>query len=290
MSNPPSDLREASRKTDLRLGISTYSYWHFRDPRVAVETVVAKASELGVSGVDILHRQLESEERSYLQKLKRLAFTSGVDLICLSIHQNFVSPDPETRSRNIEHTLHCIELAYQLGIPGLRLNSGRWGTVPSFDQLMELGGEEPPLPGYTEDDAFGWCIECIEKCLPQAEECGVVLALENHWGLTCTPEGVLRIVDHFSSPWLGVLMDTGNFLENPYEKLAKIAPQTVLVHAKAYDGGGEWYTLDLDYRRVADLLASVGYQGYVALEFEGREDPATGVPKSLARLRAAFGL
>ena len=39
-------------------------------------------------------------------------------------------------------------------------------------------------------------------------------------------------------------MDTGNFLEDPYPKLEMIAPKTIFVQAKTYQGGGEWYTLD----------------------------------------------
>lgn len=272
----------------IKLGISSYSYWHFRDPKVSIATVINRASAMGVGGVDVLHRQMDSEERSHLQELKRHAFRNGVDLICLSIHQNFVSPDPDARQRQIDHTLHCIELAYQMGIPSIRLNSGRWGTVESFDRLMELRGDEPPLPGYTDDDAFRWCIDCIEKCIPKAAECGVVLALENHWGLTREPEGVLRIVDAIDTPWLAVLMDTGNFLEAPYEKLRKMAPRAVFVQAKTYYGGGEWYTLDIDYHTVASILGDVNYNGYVSLEFEGKEDAETGVPKSIAMLRSAF--
>ncbi len=274
---------------DVKLGISSYSYWHFRGPKVPIETVVEKASEMGVQGVEVLHRQMESEEPSSLRGLKRHAFLHGLDLICLSIHQDFVSPDAEERRRNVEHTLRCIELAYAMGIPCIRLNSGRWKTADSFDRLMELRGDEPPLPGYTEDDAFGWCIGCIEQCLPRAEECGVMLALENHWGLTRHPEGVLRIVNAIASPWLGVLVDTGNFLEAPYAKLEQMAPHAAYVHAKTYYGGGEWYTLDLDYPRIAAILANAGYKGYVSLEFEGKEDPETGVSKSIAMLRSAFG-
>ena len=118
----------------------------------------------------------------------------------------------------------------------------------------------------------------------------MILALENHWGLTRTPEGLLRALNAIKSPWLGGLMDTGNFLEDPYPKLEMIAPKTVFVQAKTYFGGGEWYTLDLDYKRIAGILGKVGYQGYVSLEFEGKEAPETGVPKSLAVLRKAFGL
>ncbi|MBL63729.1 MAG: xylose isomerase [Opitutae bacterium] len=278
----------AKHKPKIKLGVSSYSYWHFRPPKVSIQQVIDKAAHLGVQGVDVLHRQMDSEKPDYLQKLKRHAFLNGVDLIGLSIHQDFVEPTPEARKRNVEHTKKCIELAFQMGIPCIRLNSGRWGTAKNFDHLMELRGKEPILKGYTLDDGFRWCIDCIEQCLPKAAECGVHLALENHWGLTRTPEGLLRIANAIESPWLGVLMDTGNFLEDPYEKLEQIAPKTTFVQAKTYYGGGEWYTLDLDYDRIAAILRKVGYSGYVSLEFEGKAPADEGVAKSIAMLRKAF--
>lgn len=280
----------------IKLAIASYSYWHFRTERVPIETVIDKAAAIGVEGVDILHRQMDigekepltSEHRAYLQRLKRHAFRNGIDLVCLSIHQDFVDPDPAYLRQQIEHTHKCIEIAYELGVPCIRLNSGRWNTIKSFDDLMKARGIEPVLPGHTEDDGFKWCIECIEQCLPKAAECGVLLALENHWGLTRTPEGLLRILNAVKSPWLGGLMDTGNFMEDPYDKLKAIAPKTVYVQAKTYYGGGEWYTLDLDYRRIARILADAGYTGYVGLEMEGKEAPDIAVPKSIAMLRKAF--
>ena len=176
-----------------------------------------------------------------------------------------------------------------MAIPCLRLNSGRWNTIKSFDDLMKNRGVEPILPGYTEDDGFKWCIDSIQQCLPAAEEFGVLLALENHWGLCSTPEGQLRIKKAIDSPWLGILMDTGNFLENPYSKLEMIAPYTSFVQAKTYYGGGEWYSLDLDYKRIIAILQKVNYQGYISLEFEGKEDAATAVPKSIEMLRQTLG-
>jgi L-ribulose-5-phosphate 3-epimerase len=285
-------------KPRVQLAIASYSYWHFKTAKVPITTVIDKASELGVPGVDILHRQMEipekealtAEHRAHLRTLKRHALTRGVSLVGFSIHQNFVSAEPAYLDEQVKHTLKCIEIAYELGVPVIRLNSGRWNTIKSFDDLMKARGIEPILPGHTEDEGFKWCIDSIQKCLPRAAECGVTLALENHWGLSRTPEGLLRIVNAINSPWLGALMDTGNFLEDPYDKLAQIAPKTVYVQAKTYHGGGEWYTLDLDYGRVARILAEVNYRGWVAVEFEGKESAETAVPKSLKTLRKAFGL
>jgi sugar phosphate isomerase/epimerase len=281
----------------IRIGISSYSYWHFLKEKVSIESVIDKAAAAGAAGVDILHRQMEMEEKvpitpahvAYCQKLKRHAFRAGVDLICLSVHQDFVSPEPEKRQQAIDHTRKCVELAYALGVPCIRLNAGRWKTIQDFDELMRKRGIEPVLDGYTVEDGFKWAIDSIRKCVEFAGERGVILALENHWGLTSTAEGQLRILGAIDSPWLGALMDTGNFLEDPYDKLAAIAPKTVFVQAKTYPGGGEWYTLDLDYPRIAKILRSAGYTGYVSLEMEGKEDPDVAVPKSLALLKEAFG-
>ncbi len=270
----------------IKLGISSYSYWHFRDPKVSIESVIDRSADLGVEGVDILHRQMDSEDIPYLQKLKRHAFVNGIDLIALSIHQDFVDPDPAFRAQQLKHTIKCIHQAHEMGIPCIRLNSGRWNTIASFDDLMAARGQEPILPGYQESDGFDWCIASIEACLKEAEEKGVILALENHWGLTRTPEGLLRILNAIDSPWLGALMDTGNFLEEPYPKLAQIAPRAVFVQAKTYFGGGEWYTLDLDYARIASMLKEVGFGGYVSLEFEGKAPAEEGVRKSVEWLRS----
>ena len=273
----------------VKLALATYSYWHFTREKYPIEKVIDHAADLGVEGVDVLHMQMANEKPDYLRKLKRHAFLNGVGLVGLSIHQGFVSPDKAKRQRNIDHTIHCMELAHELGIPCIRLNTGRWGTSKNFDHLMANRGIEPVLPGHTEDEGFKWCIESIEKCLPAAEKLGVHMALENHWGLARTPEGLLRIAKAIPSPWLGVLMDTGNFLENPYKKLEMIASRTTFVQAKTYYGGGEWYTLDLDYKRIANILRKVNYRGYVSIEFEGKENAQTAVPKSVAMMREAFG-
>ena len=47
--------------------------------------------------------------------------------------------------------------------------------------------------------------------------------------------------------------------------------------------------MDLDYERIARILAKVNYRGYISLEFEGKEAAKTAVPKSLKLLRTAFG-
>lgn len=275
------------------IALSTYSLWRFRNqPLRDVHRCIEIADEMGFDGVELLLVQLQQHEilsNSVLQGIKRHAFRRGLPLCGMSTHQGFVTPDREKRQHNIDLTIGQIEICGRLGIPTMRVNTGRWGTSRNFDELMKNRGIEPPLEGYTEEDGYPWVIESLEKCLPAAEKHGVVLGLENHWGLGLTPEGVMRIVNAVDSPWLRVTMDTGNFLEEPYKRLEMLAPHAVFVQAKTYYGGGQWYTLDLDYQRIAGILRKHDYRGWISLEFEGMENYKTAVPKSLELLRQAFG-
>lgn len=291
------DANRASGDQSTRrnpIGVSTYSFWQFRDGvrRRSISGCIDKAAALGFDGVEILHVQMEDESNATLQRLKRQAHSLGLALMGFSTHQGFVTPDRQERQNNVQKTLYQIDLAYRLGIPTMRINTGRWGTIKSFDDFMVKKGIEPALEGHTDEEAFKWVIDSFEKLLPRAEECGVVLGLENHWGLGRTAEGVLRIVESIKSPWLEITLDTGNFLENYYEQMDRMAASSVpltLVQAKTYYGGGRWYTLDLDYDRIAGILRKHNYRGWISLEFEGNEDAQTGVPKSLDLLRKNFG-
>ena len=83
---PSSAQAEATKmKPRVQLAISSYSYWHFREPKVSIEQVVEKAAALGVAGVDVLHRQMDLPEkepltashRACLARLKRHALRNG---------------------------------------------------------------------------------------------------------------------------------------------------------------------------------------------------------------------
>ncbi|MDG2385774.1 MAG: sugar phosphate isomerase/epimerase [Pirellulaceae bacterium] len=271
------------------IAISSYSFWRYNDAtKLPIERCIDLASEMGFDGFEVLHVQMQDESNGYLQKLKRRAFVNGMSLCGFSTHQGFVSPDPAVRKKNIDHTRRCMQLAHEMGIPTMRVNTGRWRTTKSFDELMANKGIEPRLEGYTDAEGFEWVIDSFEQLIPDAEKYGVLMGLENHWGLGRTADGVLKIVDAVDSPWLQVTLDTGNFFENQLKQYRQMAPKTVFVQAKTYYGGGKWYTLDVDYPAVAKILREQNYRGFVSLEFEGKDDYETAIPQSLKLLRAAF--
>ena len=268
------------------ISVSSYSFWHFdEDVSAPMDMCLAKAAEMGFDAFEVLEQQLDRTDLSYLHCLRRDAFKFGIPLCCMSTHQTFVRPDAYDRKTNVEKTKHSIDVANEMGIPTLRVNTGRWDSWGSFDALMEHRGIEEPLKGYTDEDAFGWCVDAFEKLVDYAERRGVMLCLENHWGMARTAKGLLRILDAVDSPWLGCMLDTGNFLDDTLEQIEMLLPRANFVQAKTYYGGGVWYELPLDYAAIGDLFRKYGYRGYVSLEFEGKENADVAVPKSLDLLR-----
>ncbi len=271
----------------IRFAVSTYSFRFFRDTP-SIEDIIEKASRIGFDGVEILHRNMDSEDRSYINKLKMLAFDAGLSLPLLSIHQNFVLPHGPKRIRDIAHTKRMIRLAADLGIPCIRINTGSWGTRRNNPNYY-VDGIETPLPGYTDEDAIEWVIESIAECLPMAEDMGVKLALENHWGLSSNIDYLLRIYDALKeSPAMTINADTGNFIGEPYDQFERIVPHANIIQAKTYYGGGLYYDKELDYDRLGKIARKHNFRGYVSLEFEGKKDPDIAVPKSLELLRKSF--
>ena len=285
----PSKTATAPAARRIPLAVSTYSYWHFQEQKYPVEKVIEDAARLGFDGVEILHRQMDNETIPYLNKLKRLAFDNGLSLPMLSIHQSFVQPKAEDRKKDIEHTLRCINLATQMGIPCIRMNTGSWRTKKR-DAAYYKDGQEPPIEGFTDKDAIKWCIDSYGECLVAAEKAGVILAIENHWGLSSNIDYLLEIYKPLSSsPAMGMNVDTGNFVGDPYPQFERLAPYATIVQAKTYYGGGHYYDLDLDYKKVAAILRKANFKGYISLEMEGKEDPNIAVPKSLKLFREVFG-
>lgn len=132
------------------------------------------------------------------------------------------------------------------------------------------------------------CIAALKDCCEYSGKKGIFLGLENHHGIVAEPEQILHILDAVNSEWLGINCDTANFQTvDPYVDLEKIAPYAVNVHFKGeiHPKGQEHPGIDANLPRLMKILRDANYQGYLALEYESKEAPATGIPKLLTRMR-----
>ena len=122
-----------------RIAVATYSFWQFknRDYRDLFKCFDL-AADMGFDAVEILHRQMTAEDDATLQKLKQRAFTNGLAICGFSTHQGFLNPAETVRKQNVDHTIKCIEMAYKLGIPTMRVNTGTVGRQRPGNQVRSL--------------------------------------------------------------------------------------------------------------------------------------------------------
>jgi sugar phosphate isomerase/epimerase len=205
---------------------------------------------------------------AYLLNIRALTHRLGLSISGTAIGNDFCVAEGEARDKQLAECREWIDYAAIMGAPAIRIFAGK---VPNGD---------------TEEAAIERCAAGINESLKYAATKGVYLALENHGGITATPEQMLNIIRKVdSSPWFGVNFDSGNFqTEDPYADLAKIAPYAVNAQIKASIApGGKKQPADLP--RIVDILKNAGYRGFVALEYEEQESPFEAIPKILDQLR-----
>src|SRR5437870_1742826 len=119
----------------------------------------------------------------------------------------------------------------------------------------------------------------------EAELLGVQLVMENHnhRGFVQTGSDVLAIMEAVGSPALGLLLDTGNYLDGlaSIERTARLAWH---VHAKFTQVLDDGRDAQVDQDAAVAALRKVGYKGYVSVEYEGDEPGMTAVPRALGYL------
>ena len=230
-------------------------------------------AEHGCAGAELTSYYFPKDvDEAYLRKVRRHAFLRGVAISGTSVGNNFALPAGEAREQQIADVKKWIGYAAIMGAPHIRIFAGA-------------------AKGLKDADARRMCISAIEECCDEAGKHGIFLGLENHGGIVAKAEGVLEIVRAVKSPWFGVNLDTGNFhSDDPYAELAQCAPYAVNVQVKAeiVRGGSKVPEL-ADLPRVVKILRDANYQGWVALEYEAKEDAWTAVPRWLAELGGLLG-
>ncbi|SFI15160.1 TIM barrel protein [Planctomicrobium piriforme] len=206
---------------------------------------------------------------AYLMQLKEQTFRLGLDISGTAIGNDFCLPPGPERDAQLALCRQWIDYAADMGAPVIRIFAGQ---VPKGD---------------TEENATARCVAAINESLQYAAQKGIVLGLENHHGITSTPEQLLNIVRQVEpSPWFGINFDSGNFkTADPYGDLEKIAPYAVNAQIKVVVSPNNGSKVPTDLKRVVSMLKQANYRGYIVLEYEEPEDPRVEIPKYLDQLR-----
>ena len=189
-------------QTHMKLSLAAYSFNRFlsRPGRgqkgdMTLDDFVEFCAKLNLDGTELTSYYFpENVTNEYLLHLKEKTFRLGLDVSGTAIGNDFCLAPGEKRDAQIALCKTWIDHAAVMGAPVIRIFAGR---IPK---------------GETEDVALDRCVAGIDECLDYAATKGVFLALENHGGITATPDQLLAIVKRVKpSPWFGVNYDSGNF-------------------------------------------------------------------------------
>ncbi len=262
----------------LRRSLAAYS---FRDTfkhkdtakRISLFDFIDYCADQGLEGAELTSYYFPKQfGADFLLQLKRHAFLRGITISGSAVGNNFVLPKGDKRDQQIADVKKWVDQCAVFGAPHIRVFAG------PVDKALDLATSKK------------LAIEALEECADYAGTKGIFLGLENHHGIVTEPDDLLAIVRAVNSPWFGINLDTGNFsTDDPYADLARCAPYAVNVQVKVdIQRRNEKEKSPADFNRLVKILRAANYQGWVALEYEAKEDPWTAVPKYLRQLREAM--
>jgi sugar phosphate isomerase/epimerase len=267
-------IKRPSDKPDLKLSLAAYSYRQFLDlkkPTMTLFDFIDIAAWGPLDAVELTSYYFADTSDAYLDKLKARCKQHGLAISGVPVRNDFCQRDEAKRKRDIQHVKDWTERAARLGAQTVRIFAGNLEKGDALEEAQKR------------------VVAAMNECCEVAEKLGVYLALENHGGITDTPEHLLELVRPVRSKALGVNVDTGNFqTADPYADIARIVPYGVVAQVKTevHPGGKR---LDADLGRVVKILKDANFHGYVALEYEAAEDPKVAVPRALKELRKHIG-
>jgi sugar phosphate isomerase/epimerase len=275
VTRPASHAIEPIRRTGkphMRLSLAAYSFRQYLTgkpkPSMSLEEFIDYGAGLDLDAVELTSYYFPQTTPDYLAALKGRCTRLGLDVSGTAVGNNFCLTDSAKLKEQQSMVQAWVEHTARLGGKTIRIFAG---TVQKGD---------------TEEKARQRCIESIGQACDHAGKYGIYLALENHGGITATAEQILALIRGVKHDWFGVNLDSGNFhTEDPYADLAKIAPYAVVAQVKTEMTRKGKPKEEADLKRLIDILREVGYRGYVALEYEAKEDPKKAVPRYAQQLR-----
>jgi L-ribulose-5-phosphate 3-epimerase len=267
-ANPVGAAQARRGKARLRSALCAYSFREaLKAKTMTYLDLVRLAVETGIDGLDLTVYWFPSTDNDFLLPLKRLAYRSAVEIYSISVRTEMTQSAPEAQAKEVADVRQWVDVAERLGAGHIRVFGGR---VPK---------------GATEEQAAGWAAEVLTRAAEYAGSKGITLGLENHGGVTEKAATIIQIVKQVNSPWVGINLDTGNFRTDAFRQIEMCLPYAVNFQVKSEITGEDGKRQPSDWDRIIKMAAASGYQGYLALEYEAKEEPATAVPRLLGELR-----
>lgn len=280
----------------MKFSVSSYSFQRLLSNGTMTQMdCVAKAAEMGFDAIEfvgILPHDGSSREE-YAAKLREECRRHNLEISNYTVAADLLNGSDGDSDAEVKRLQGEVDIAAILGAPGMR-HDAAWGTQPysSFTSVL------PRLA------------DGCRRVTEYAAQKGVRTMVENHGFFCQDSDRMERLVLAVNHPNFGLLCDMGNFLcvdEDPVHALSLAAPYAFYAHAKDFlvkSGNGEdpgkgFFTSRggnylrgtiighgvVPVRQCLRILKQAGYDGAVAIEFEGPEEVLEGISTGLENLR-----
>jgi len=192
---------------------------------------------------------------------KRKAHELGIEISGTGVRNEFSYSDKTAFNKEMDTVMRWIEVAAKLGAPVLRI----------FTAKQYITGDE-------RKKVYTRIVYALDKCLEKAKAHGIILGIQNHNDFLRTADECHELIGALNSQWLGLVVDTGNFIAaDPYEEIRKALPLAVnwQVKEKLLINGVQ---TPMNLKRLCSIIQSSNYRGNIPIETLGMNDPVNEVP------------
>lgn len=248
-------------KNRLQYSVNAYSFNSLlRSGEMTFFDMMAFAADIGLDAVDLTGYYFPSypeiPENSELFGLKRKALELGLNIPWTGIRNNFVNPDADARKADSDMIRKWLMVSSSLGATIMRVFTGKH----TYD-------------GFSNNEVKEWLVDEYKTCAKYGEENGVIVALQNHNEFLFTSDEIIDIIKRVDSEWFGLILDIGSLhTENPYDEIEKLAPYAKywFIKEHVYPNGRK---TPVKMKKIAAIVNTQGYQGYVSFESLSDGDP-----------------
>jgi len=263
---PFSDDLSSKKEKRFRLSLNAYSFNDMlMKKKISKDELLEFCANTGFDAVDMTGYYFstypETPSDAEIFGFKRKAHALGIEISGTGVRNEFSYSDKMAYNKELDTVLRWIEVAAKLGAPVLRI----------FTAKQYSTGDERKR-------VYARIVHALDKCLEKAKAHGIILGIQNHNDFLKTADECHELIGALNSQWLGLVVDTGNFIAaDPYEEIRKALPLAVnwQVKEKLLISGVQ---TPMDLKRLCAIIQSSGYRGNIPIETLGMNDPVNEVP------------
>ncbi len=195
----------------------------------------------------------KAEDKSYLSELQKRHDDLGVKCLLIMIDGEGALGDPDEAKRTtaVENHYKWVEAAKFLGCHSIRVNAQ---SSNEYEEAKKLAA-----------DGLG-------RLSKFAADHDINVIVENHGGLSSNGKWLAETIASVGMDNCGTLPDFGNFHDyDRYQGVTETMKFAKAVSAKSHDFDEKGNETHTDYAKMMKIVTDAGYNGFVGIEYEGRE-------------------